>query len=49
VPEAIRKATEEAKKSMIETLQRLHGAQYFATPNGNAGSRGSVSDLPPRN
>jgi len=38
----------ESKKSMIETLQRLHGASYFSTPNGNAGSRGSMSDLPAR-
>lgn len=39
----------EAKKSMIETLQRLHGASYFATPSAATGSRGSVADLPPRN
>ena len=39
------------KKSMIETETRLYTAGYFSTPNGtgNAGSRGSVNDLPPRN
>lgn len=40
------------KKSMVETETRLYVAGYFSTPNsgtGNAGSRGSVSDLPPRN
>lgn len=25
----------QSSKSMIETLQRLHGASYFSTPNGN--------------
>lgn len=40
----------QSTKSMIETLQRLHGASYFATPSaGNVGSRGSLSDLPTRN
>lgn len=46
------KSAIESKKAMIEVEQRLYGSNYFSTPNsgtGNAGSRGSVSDLPPRN
>ena len=37
----------QSTKSMIETLQRLHGASYFSTPSVGTSSRGNLPGYRP--
>ena len=37
----------QSNKSMIETLQRLHGASYFSTPSAGTSSRGNLPGYRP--
>lgn len=37
----------QSTKSMIETLQRLHGASYFSTPSAGTSSRGNLPGYRP--
>ena len=37
----------QSTKSMIETLQRLHGASYFSTPSAGHSGRGSLPGYRP--
>ena len=37
----------QSNKSMIETLQRLHGASYFSTPSAGTSGRGNLPGFRP--
>lgn len=37
----------QSNKSMIETLQRLHGASYFSTPSAGTSGRGNLPGYRP--